>query len=212
MDDQEQIITEIATKLFLLHGFKSVTMDTVAREGHISKKTIYKHFSNKESLITTVLEGLVLNIRKMTYSIVKQSDNCLEACFFVYFNIFGQSKTNSSLIHWTLKKYYPACYEHFYQYLWMVLLNTTCSVIKEGIDKELILEEVDPRRFCYVTTNSLLNITNRTQVIKAEFDITELIEKTIYYDLRSILTPTGMVLLPRIIQKKPKFKLLQLPY
>lgn len=212
MENQEQIITEIATKLFLHHGFKSVTMDTVAHEGHISKKTIYKHFRNKESLITTVLEKLGLNIKTMIDSILKQSDNCLEACYFTYFNIFGQSKTNSSLIHWTLKKYYPACYEHFYQYLWMILLNTTCSVIKDGINNELILEEVDPRGFCYVLTNSLLNITNRTQVIKAEFDISELIEKTIYYNLRSILTPSGMILLPQVIQNKPEFKLLQLPY
>lgn len=176
MDKQKQIITKVATKLFLLRGFKSITMDTVAREGHISKKTTYKHFSKKESLITNVLDELGLNIRKMTDFIVKQSDNYLEACYFVYFNIFGQSDTNNSLIQ-SLKKYYPTCYEHFHQYPWMVLLNTTCSVIKDGIDKELILEEVDPRGFCYVTTNSLLNITNRTQVIKAEFDIAELIKK-----------------------------------
>ncbi len=212
MDDPEQIITEIATKLFLLHGFKSVTMDTVAREGHISKKTIYKHFSNKESLITNVLDELGLNIRTMTDSIVKQSDNCLEACYFVYFNIFGQSNKNNSLIHWTLQKYYPECYEHFYQSLWRVLLNTTCFIIKDGISKEMILEEVNPREFCYVITNSLMNIINRTQVIKAEFDIVELVEKTIYYNLRSILTPSGIALLPQVIQNKPKFKLLQLPY
>jgi AcrR family transcriptional regulator len=210
MDKQKQTITKVATKLFLHYEFKGITMDTVAREGHISKKTIYRHFSNKESLITTVLDELGLNIKKMTDSILIQSDNCLEACYFVYFNIFGQSSTNNSLIHWTLKKYYPTCYEHFYQYLWMVLLNTTCSVIKDGIDKKLILEEVDPRGFCYVITNSLLHITNRTQVIKAEFDIAELIEKTIYYNIRSILTPSGMALLPQVIQNKPKFKHLQL--
>ena len=212
MDNQEQIITEIATRLFLLHGFKSITMDTIAKEGHISKKTIYKYFSNKESLIARVLEELGLNIKTMSDSIVKQSDNCLEAFYFVYFNIFGQSKANRSLIHWTLKKYYPTCYEHFYQSLWMVLLNTTHSVIKDGISKELILKEVDPRGFCYVITNSLLDITNRTQVIKAEFDTAELIEKTIFYNLRSILTPSGIVLLPQVIQNKPKFKLLQLSY
>lgn len=92
MENQEQIITEIATKLFLHHGFKSVTMDTVAHEGHISKKTIYKHFRNKESLITTVLEKLGLNIKTMIDSILKQSDNCLEACYFTYFNILDSRK------------------------------------------------------------------------------------------------------------------------
>lgn len=146
-------------------------MDRVASEGHISKKTIYKHFKNKESLITNVLYELGLNIKKMTDTVVAESDNCLEVFYFVYLNIFGQSNTNNSLIHWTLRKYYPTCYKNFHHQLWSVLQNITCSVVKNGIGKELILEEVDPHEFCYVVTNSLLNITNRTQAIKAEFDI-----------------------------------------
>lgn len=212
MDSKKIIITKTATKLFLLHGFRCITMDRVACEGHISKKKIYKHFKNKESLITNVLYELGLNIKKMTDAVVAGSDNCLEAFYFVYLNIFGQSNTNNSLIHWTLKKYYPTCYKNFHQHLWSVLQNMTCSVVKDGIGKELILEEVDPREFCYVVTNSLLNITNRTQAIKGEFDIAALIEKTIYYNLRSVLTLSGIAMLPQAITNKPKFKHLQLSY
>ena len=40
-----------ATDMFLKLGFKSVTMDDIASEMCISKKTIYKYFSNKEKLI-----------------------------------------------------------------------------------------------------------------------------------------------------------------
>lgn len=211
METQKENIVKIAAELFLLHGFKVVTMDTVAREGHISKKTIYKHFRNKESLITDVLEDLARNIRKTTDNVIKQSDNCMEACYFVYFSIFGRSTTNNSLIHWTLKKHYPKCYKLLYQHLWMILQEATNSIIKDGIAKELILPEIDSHAFCYVITNSLLNIANRTQVIKAEFDISDLIENTIYYNLRSILTPSGMAILPQVRQNKTKFKLLSLP-
>lgn len=211
METQKESIVKTATELFLLHGFKVVTMDTVAREGHISKKTIYKYFSNKESLITHVLEDLSRNIGKMTDNVVKQSDNCVEACYFVYFSIFGQSTTNNSLIHWTLKKHYPSCYKLLYQRLWMVLQEATSSIIKDGISKELILPEIDARGFCYIITNSLLNIANRTQVIKAEFGISDLIENTIYYNLRSILTPSGMTILPQVRQNETKLKFLSLP-
>jgi TetR/AcrR family transcriptional regulator, biofilm operon repressor len=44
-------ITSKATELFLKLGFKSVTMDDIAGEMCISKKTIYKYFCNKELLI-----------------------------------------------------------------------------------------------------------------------------------------------------------------
>ena len=39
-----------ATEMFLNLGFKSVTMDDIARNSGVSKKTIYAHFSNKTDL------------------------------------------------------------------------------------------------------------------------------------------------------------------
>ena len=46
---KEEIIKK-ASDLFLNLGFKSVTMDDLANEMGISKKTIYFHFPNKEKL------------------------------------------------------------------------------------------------------------------------------------------------------------------
>ena len=43
-----------STELFLTLGFKSVTMDDIANELGISKKTIYVHFSNKTKLVEAV--------------------------------------------------------------------------------------------------------------------------------------------------------------
>ena len=40
-----------ATSLFLTLGFKSVTMDDIANDLGMSKKTIYTHFENKTSLV-----------------------------------------------------------------------------------------------------------------------------------------------------------------
>ena len=55
MKDQ---ILEKATEMFLTLGFKSVTMDDIASEMGISKKTIYQHFSNKDSLIKATTSNL----------------------------------------------------------------------------------------------------------------------------------------------------------
>ena len=47
---KDKIISK-ASDLFMKLGFKSVTMDDIAGEMCISKKTIYKYFCNKEILI-----------------------------------------------------------------------------------------------------------------------------------------------------------------
>ena len=47
---REKIIQK-ATEMFLNLGFKSVTMDDLAHEMGISKKTIYSHYKNKTDLV-----------------------------------------------------------------------------------------------------------------------------------------------------------------
>ena len=48
--DIEKSIVVASTDLFLEYGFKTVTMDDIALNMKISKKTIYNFFSNKEAL------------------------------------------------------------------------------------------------------------------------------------------------------------------
>ena len=47
-------ILEKSNELFLNLGFKSVTMDEIASSLGVSKKTIYKYFTNKTELVDTV--------------------------------------------------------------------------------------------------------------------------------------------------------------
>ena len=56
---REKIIHKSAD-LFLNLGFKSVTMDDIANEMGISKKTIYVHFENKTKLVEAVTSVMVL--------------------------------------------------------------------------------------------------------------------------------------------------------
>jgi AcrR family transcriptional regulator len=47
---KERIITT-ATNLFTRYGIKSISMGEVASELRISKRTLYEHFSDKNSLV-----------------------------------------------------------------------------------------------------------------------------------------------------------------
>ena len=44
-------ILHTATELFLNYGFKSITMDEIAKTISISKKTIYTHYKTKTQLV-----------------------------------------------------------------------------------------------------------------------------------------------------------------
>ncbi len=49
-DDARARILEKAEQFFLTHGYSRVTMDDIATELRMSKKTLYRYFSSKEAL------------------------------------------------------------------------------------------------------------------------------------------------------------------
>src|SRR5207244_12326604 len=54
-DPHRQRIVDAARTHFFNHGFRSVTMDDLAKELGISKKTLYAHFPGKIALLEAVL-------------------------------------------------------------------------------------------------------------------------------------------------------------
>jgi len=53
---ERQRIVEVARQHFFNHGFRRVTMDDLAGELAVSKKTLYAHFPGKNELLEAVLE------------------------------------------------------------------------------------------------------------------------------------------------------------
>ena len=53
-------ILEKGTQLFFRYGVKSVTMDAIASELGISKKTIYQHFPDKDSMVYEVVQAFIV--------------------------------------------------------------------------------------------------------------------------------------------------------
>ena len=56
MDEKRLEIIERASSVYMKYGVKSVTMDDLARELGISKKTIYKYFDDKSELVRSIVE------------------------------------------------------------------------------------------------------------------------------------------------------------
>jgi AcrR family transcriptional regulator len=58
-DSIVQKIVAAARRHFLQHGFRGVTMDDLAVEMGMSKKTLYVHFRSKQDLLAAVIENKI---------------------------------------------------------------------------------------------------------------------------------------------------------
>jgi AcrR family transcriptional regulator len=49
--ETRQMISNVATRLFVEHGFENVSVDDVAREAAVARKTVFNYFPRKEDLV-----------------------------------------------------------------------------------------------------------------------------------------------------------------
>lgn len=76
MEEKEKILY-FAGQKFEQSGFYKTTMDEIAKELKISKKTIYKHFPKKEDLVRGVIDTLRFSIETNIREIVERQDNAV---------------------------------------------------------------------------------------------------------------------------------------
>ena len=69
---KEQVI-EAARLLFYKYGFKKVSMDEIAREAGVTKKTIYSYFSSKDDLLKYFIQEEILNMKNIVEEIDKKN-------------------------------------------------------------------------------------------------------------------------------------------
>ena len=93
--------------MFLTHGFKSITMDEIASEMGISKKTIYQHFANKNSLVEAVSLYLFDSISGGIDCIYELDKNPIDELFLIKDFILKNLKDESASPIYQLQKYYP---------------------------------------------------------------------------------------------------------
>src|SRR5580698_4188861 len=66
--ETRQRLSDVATEMFMAHGFDAVTIADIASEAGVSEKTVYNYFPTKESLVydqaDAQLERLVLAVRE----------------------------------------------------------------------------------------------------------------------------------------------------
>ncbi len=109
MEDKIQFL-EKATELFIEHGSKTLTMDDIAREFGMSKKTLYQKYKNKEALLEEVLAFKLQEIIQKMQKLDVEIDNAVERMFCRDEQIEKAVNSNKSMMIKQLVKYYPAIF------------------------------------------------------------------------------------------------------
>lgn len=101
-------IVKTAEALFIKYGIRGVSIDDICNQLHISKKTFYTEFSQKEDVVREVHSHLQQKRRKSAEEFVMQPQNNVVDCIMLYRQPaqYEMAKKHE-LFAYELVKYYP---------------------------------------------------------------------------------------------------------
>ncbi len=186
---KEKIISK-ASEMFLKLGFKSITMDDIAGEMCISKKTIYKYFCNKEILIEESTAMVHQQVHQIIDGIVAKNHNAIAENFEIRKMFKEMFKSSDTSPVFQLKKHYPEIYEKVMSREIKECNATFEQNIKKGIEQGLYRENINVENYIRFYYHLIFSIKESTS---SEKDSQKLELEILEYHTRAMATLAGII-------------------
>lgn len=138
--NKENIFIEKVADLFEENGAKTLTMDDIAKEFGMSKKTLYKDYKNKEALLEEVLTYRLSGILEKMKNLEDIVDNAIERMLCRDEEIKKASSSNNTIMLRQLIKYYPQIFNRhmkdFSEKFSLILMQNIDRGRKQGYYRE----------------------------------------------------------------------------
>lgn len=197
---KEKII-EKASGMFLNFGFKSVTMDDLANEMGISKKTIYQHFPNKSKLVEATTNYVFHLVCDGIDCIMAENKNPIEEIFTINEFVKQMMKNEKSSPQYQLQKYYPKVYANLKENQFDILRECVTQNLLRGIEMGLFRAELNVDIISRIYFLGALSIKDKDFFPSEAFKPEVLLEQYLDYHLRGITTEKGKKQLINYLKK-----------
>lgn len=190
MNTKDRILVH-ADQLFMKYGVRSVTLDDIAKNLGISKKTIYQYFENKEGIICDVAHAHMCREIVEGDRIIEEAENAVdELARFIHYSIQSLKAISPQLIYET-QKYYPQAWkildEHRSDYILGKVRENLERGIREGMYRDDIHVEIVSRMRV-----AQIGMSIDTSVFPIdEFDLVEVQLQMIELYLFGVMTKKG---------------------
>ena len=197
-------ILEKATDLFMRYGIRSITMDEIAAQLAISKKTIYQFFTDKDEIVEAVVNQEIHKNEEECEGFRLNAENALHEIFLALEEMEEMMKSMNPLIMYDLEKHHPKSYKKFrnhkYQYMYaMVKDNIERGIQEENYRPEINADIVAKHRIesAFMSFNQDLFPHNRYKISETCYELAILF-------LHSITTPKGKKLIDKYLTERKK--------
>ena len=132
MEPKERIALK-SEELFMQYGIRSVSMDDIANNLGMSKKTLYQYFADKDELVEAVVERHINMVEGDCINCQRQATDAIHEIFLTMKHIMEEFKNMNPMLLYDLEKFHFKAYQRFKDYKDKFLLEVIQKNIEWGI-------------------------------------------------------------------------------
>ena len=205
-EDQKNILVKVR-ELYMKFGIKGITMDDVASEIGISKKTLYQFVTDKDELVGKIIDHEIIRRQQEICNCFKVGYNAIEELFELSLFMNKLMREENPATEHDLRKYYPHHYQKIVKVRREGIFNYILLNLKKGKKEGLYRSEIDEEVIAklYLSRSEILNANDLFTV--EELTSAKMTEELLIYHVRGIATEKGIEVLTKKIADLRKNKL-----
>jgi AcrR family transcriptional regulator len=197
----KETILKKSGEIFLKYGFKSITMDDIAQELGISKKTIYKYYKNKVELVDEAITYMHENMHQAIMCICEKGYNAIEENFEIKKMFKDMFKNSDDSPMYQLEKYYPKTFKKIISNEFSMFKDCIAQNIEKGISEGLYREKLNIELIAKLYFSLAMSVYDTNLYTYNKNTINKLEIQVLEYHTRAIATKKGLEILEEQLEK-----------
>ncbi len=194
----------IAAKLFMQYGFKRVTVDEIAREAGISKKTLYENFEDKNLIVLLAikqhLQQMLHNIKTISQKSKHAIDEMVQVMHMMEQNMCSMNPVGPL----DLQRYYPEAHQYLQAFTMQEMVSSLERNLKKGIQEELYRTNINVTITATFRVESILLLMRKSHEQKNSASFAKMQRELMEQFLYGISTLKGHKLIQKNIEELNK--------
>jgi len=191
MDDKMELILRTAGTLFRKYGIRSISMDDIARELGMSKKTLYQFVENKPDLIEKLLSHMVTG-SKACITEDPANMNAIDILLQVSIKVGEEIKGLNPAIAFDLEKFYPSLYKSFViakrDHVYLKIKEN----LEQGVAEGIYRSDLDADLVAKLYVQKLIDVHDPEFLSSVDFSFEKVFQVMFDNHIRGIANSTGL--------------------
>ncbi len=208
MEPKERILQK-AADLFFRYGIRSVTMDEIAGQLGISKKTIYQYYTDKDEIVEGIIDREIVQNECKCDMYFSNSENAVHEIILSLDGMEEMLKATNPLIMYDLEKHHIKAHKKFKNHTGQFWYNIIVDNLERGIKEGLYRPELNKDIVAKYRIESVFISFNQDMFPHNKYMITDVGREIGTLFLYSIATQQGVEMIEKYRQqaKENKHKL-----